>query len=103
MIATRSRRAVQRGSSVVEYALIVAVVSMVLVMNLVPVQGGVCSVTNSVAQLLGGSLPGACQTGSGNGNGNGNGNQNGHGNGNGNNSGNGNGTGLGNGGPSGGG
>jgi Flp pilus assembly pilin Flp len=110
MQPSHSRRRGQRGASVIEYALLLALLSIALITSFPGVTAGVCEVGNRVGMLLDGvahtcptpaSSPGSGSgsgSGSGNGSGTGNGNGSGSGNGNGNGSGNGNGKGNGNGG-----
>ena len=72
------------AAAVVEYALIIAVVSILLVVNLPALRQGFCSVGNDLGQLFSGASSACGGSGNGNGNGNGSGSGNGNGNGQGN-------------------
>jgi Flp pilus assembly pilin Flp len=43
----------EAGAAVIEYSLIIAMISIALVMNLPPLQDGFCSFTTKVVQMLG--------------------------------------------------
>ena len=101
MIAASSRFFTdENGAGVIEYALLLAVVSLGLVVQLLAVKPDFCDLSTRLAQLLGSrAAPASCAGNPIGGGGNGNGNGNGGGNGGGNN---GNGGGVGGGGGTGG-
>lgn len=71
MMTARALQEEDAGSAVIEYSLILAMISISLVMNLPPLQQGFCDFSDRVAQMLGASS--ACGGGGGSGNGGGGG------------------------------
>jgi Flp pilus assembly pilin Flp len=48
------------GAAVIEYALLISVIGLALVLQLISMTSPVCSITDRVSQLLGGSAPASC-------------------------------------------